>query len=262
MRRILGAGLALLFLLAVVGAACLQEKNTAGTAPVEMRGTGTFREDFSGGVLNPSRWTVTREGDFRESLVDVRNGDPSATVDGRLRLRLDTIGTRDDTVKFLGVRSLSLMDFTGSREVSLDLDWNNQTNGCYLSASLYLCPTATAGNPEDEPDWLMVGYTGVPPAGNARCTVAEKTGGRVTYLFTDGWPGQRAGRPIGNQHLRILVGDDGLRVLENGRELSSSPSYRLPFSSAYLYLQVGSHSNYPAREILFDNILISRGGAG
>jgi hypothetical protein len=114
----------------------------------------TFSENFSGGVLNPQTWQITHEGDFEESIVEVYDVNPSKNVDYRLRLGMDTIGTRDDTVNFLGVRSVNKVNISDGTEISFNLDWNNQSNGCYLSGSFYLCPTATDGNPENENNWL------------------------------------------------------------------------------------------------------------
>jgi hypothetical protein len=110
------------------------------------------RDNFSDGTLNPQLWQITREGDFKESVIDAYDIDPTENVDFRLRLRANTIGTRDDTVKFHGVRSLYNVDFSEGKEISFDIDWNNQSNGCYLTASVYLCPTATNGNPREEKD--------------------------------------------------------------------------------------------------------------
>src|SRR5262245_10625684 len=71
-------------------------------------------EDFRSGRLDPARWERTHAGDFREWSVEVvdsirrRGASPDAAPLSpiyRLRLRADTRGTRDDTVKFLGARS-------------------------------------------------------------------------------------------------------------------------------------------------------------
>jgi len=218
---------------------------------------GGFQDDFQTGQLNTIRWSRTQEGDFKEATVDVVGVDPGQKTDYRLRLRTNTIGTRDDTVKFLGVRSIDRIDLAQGVEVSLDLDWNKQANGCYLTAAVYLCPTVTLANPRDEADWFKFEYVGVPPGKNARSVVAKKVNGRVQYLDRDGWPQNRQGRVIANQHIDILIDSHRLRVKENNQELYSIQSHELPFNQAYLYLQMSSHSNYPVREIYFDNIIIS-----
>ena len=219
-----------------------------------------MRDSFSDGTLNPQLWQITREGDFKESVIDVYDVDPSENVDYRLRLRANTIGTRDDTVKFHGVRSVEKMDFNEGKEISFDIDWNNQSNGCYLTASLYICPTVTSGNPREENDWLKFEYVGVPPGRNARCVIAIKSDGRIKYLYTEGWPEQKSGRHIAYQRIRIILDDKNksLKIIENGKEIYSSQSHELEFTSAYVYLQMSSHSNYHAREIYFDNVVIAK----
>jgi hypothetical protein len=192
-----------------------------------------FQENFSEGVLNPQTWQITREGDFKESIIDVYDVDPTENVEYRLLLRMNTIGTKDDTVKFHGVRSLHIVNFSDGKEISFDLDWNNQSNGCYLTASLYLCPAVTNGNPGDENDWLKFEYVGVPPGRNARGVVAAKSHGKVKYLYTEGWPEQRTGRHIAYQRIEIILDDKNksLKII-----------------------------NYPAREIYFDNVVIGSNG--
>ena len=98
---------------------------------ISIKNTSIFNENFSAGILNPQTWQITREGDFKESIVDVYDVDPSEKVDSRLRLGLDTISTKDETVKFLGVKSVEKVNFVDGTEISFDLDWNNQSNGCY-----------------------------------------------------------------------------------------------------------------------------------
>ena len=157
------------------------------------------------------------------------------------------------------------MDSTGrvtigmSQRTSFDLDWNNQSNGCYLTASLYLCPTVTNGNPRDENDWLKFEYVGVPPGRNARCVIASKSDGKVKYLYTEGWPEQRTGRHIAHQRIKIILDakNKSLKIIENGKEIYSSQSHGLEFTSAYIYLQMSSHSNYHTRELYFDNVVIA-----
>jgi hypothetical protein len=144
---------------------------TVNTVKIEETNSSIFNENFSEGILNAERWQITCEGDFEESTIDV--------YDHRLRLRANTIGTSDDTVKFHGVRSVQRVDFSRGLNISFDLDWNNQSNGCYLTGSVYLCPTATNENPRDGNDWLKFEYVGAPPGQNARCVIATKIDGRT-----------------------------------------------------------------------------------
>lgn len=215
-----------------------------------------FDDNFSEGILNTQTWQITREGDFKESIIDVYDIDPTENVDYRLRLQANTIDTSDDTVKFHGVRSIQKFDFNNGLNISFDLDWNNQSNGCYLTASIYLCPTITNANPRNENDWLKIEYIGVPPGQNARIAIANKIDGRIRWLYTEGWPEERSGRKIANQHINIIFDNKTFRIIENNEEIYTAPSYNLAFTSSYIYLQMSSHSNYPIREIYFDNIAI------
>ncbi|MDI6752087.1 MAG: hypothetical protein QME07_04425 [bacterium] len=215
-----------------------------------------FKDDFEQGILESNKWCPTREGDFRESIVDVHDVDPTELFDYRLRLKADTIETRDDTVKFHGVRSIRRIDFSKGKRISFDLDWNNQSNGCYLTGAVYLCPTATNGNPRGEKDWLKFEYVGVPPGYNVRTVIATKIDGIVKPFDLDGWPENRKGRQISNQRITIILDSKGFKVVENGKEIYNSQSHNLRFTAAYLYLQMSSHSNYPSREIYFDNVVV------
>lgn len=216
-----------------------------------------LQDEFAGPSLDAARWQPTQQGDVQAALAEVK--------DGRLRLRLATMGTRDDTVKYLGVRTKQALDFSRGIEIAYDLDWNNQANGCYLTAGISLCPTATDGNPLAERDWVKVDYIGVPPGRNARLLVAVKRGDREQHLYTEGWPAeQRTGRKIGLQHMRLILYPDRLEVWENEKVLLNTPfrdadtiAHPLTWSQGYLYLQMSSHSNYRAREILFDNVKVS-----
>jgi len=211
-------------------------------------------DDFQSGVLSEKHWKLTRQGDFKISTIDVYAVDKG---DLRLRMLADTIGTRDDTVKFHGVRSIKPIDFAGRSIIAYEIDWNNQTNGCYLTTGMYLCPTVTDTNPRDEPNWISFDYVGVPPGKNARFQIMEKVNGNLRFLYTEGWPDkQKAGRKIGNQQVKVFIDNKHLKIIENGKELFNSEDSGLRFTQAYLYLQMSSHNNYPAREIYFDNIAV------
>jgi len=219
-----------------------------------------FQEDFEQGSLDSSRWEVTIDGDFAEVVVDVYDVDPGGHTDYRLRLRADTIGT-SDPLKFLGVRSRNEFDFSTGRAVSFDLDWNDQSNGCYLTASLYLCPTMSS-NPRDESNWLKFEYTGVPPGRNVRINIWEKVDGVIEELLTDWGPRDEQDRPIGkpleigSQSVELLLEENSLRVFENSKEILRLSDYELGFTTAYIYLQMSSGTNYASREVYFDNVTV------
>ena len=219
-----------------------------------------FQEDFERGSLDSSQWEVTIDGDFTEAVVDVADVDPSEDTDHRLRLRANTIGT-SDLLKYLGVRSKNAVNFSTGKKVSFDLDWNEQSNGCYLTASLYICPTVSS-NPKNESNWLKFEYTGVPPGRNVRINIWEKIDGVIKQLHTDWGPRDEQGRPIGkllepgNHRVKLLLGKNFLQVLEDGKEICKLSEHELNFTTAYIYLQMSSGTNYPSREVYFDNILV------
>lgn len=217
-----------------------------------------FFDDFNDPNLNHEKWKITRKGDFKISIIDIFDKGSESKRDYRLRLRADTVNTRDDTVKCHGVRCRYQIDLTIPKKISVDLDWNNQTNGCYLTAAIYICPTITTENPQDEENWLRFEYIGVPPGENARCAISTKINNSIRHLYTEGWPGNRRGRFISYQKIDFFLNDKGFEILENGKNLYGVKSQVLNFSSGYLYLQMTSHSNYPDRDIYFDNIIISR----
>ncbi|HUT33043.1 MAG TPA: hypothetical protein VNE39_06165 [Planctomycetota bacterium] len=206
----------------------------------------TAKDPFAAG-----KWIATRDGDFKEAVVD--------TLDGRLRIRVGTIGTRDDTVKHLGLRTAQpVVDLSqGPIELSAEIDWNNQANGCYLQASLFLCPTSTDKTAASEKDWLKFEYVGVPPGKNARAALWRRKAGNLRFLYDEGWPAkQKTGRPIGKQQVTLRLDRDTIEVIENGKPLFGPEPHGCLFQQAYLYLEICSHSNYPPREIYFDTLLL------
>jgi len=207
-----------------------------------------FRDAFDRPELDSAAWISVADGDFQERVVDVQSG--------RLRLRCATVGTNDRTVKYLGVRSVAAVPLRDGRKVSAELDWNNQANGSYLSSALVLAPAATEGNPLLTSDWIKIEYVGVPPGKNGRLVVGRRAKGRELPLFTEGWPeSNRNGRPIARQKIELILRGDGVDVLENGIKVFSSHE-KLPFEAAHLYLLMSSHSNYPPRELYWDNVRI------
>ena len=217
-------------------------------APGPAAPSSRLRESFDRPELDTSVWTLVADGDFQERRVDVQGG--------RLRLRCATIGTDDRTVKFLGVRSKSPVALRDGVRIFADLDWNAQANGCYLTGALVLAPAKTDGNPLTTPDWIKIEYVGVPPGRKGRLVVAQRRGGRDLPPFTEGWPEvRREGRAIGLQQIELVLRSGGVEVRENGATVFES-SGGLPFESAHLYLLVSSHSNYPPRELFWDNVRI------
>ena len=209
-----------------------------------------WSDALASGKLDPAIWELHADGDFSERLVEVLDS-------RRLRLRAATMETRDDTVKFFGAHTRQSFALKDAR-IAANLDWNNQSNGCYMSAGLILAPDSTTHNPLSGSDWLKVEYIGVPPGLKARIDISIKKDGRERILFNEGWPEKhRAGRPIAVQHLEIATHDGQIKILENDNIIYESKESELSFERGHLYLQMSSHSNYLAREIYFSAIRIS-----
>ncbi len=219
-----------------------------------------FYDNFEQGQLDMSRWEITSEGDFAEATVDVVDIDPSEDTDYRLRLRAKTIGT-SDPLKYLGVRSLEKIDLTSSLVIKFDLDWNNQPNGCYLTASVYLCPIIS-NNPKGEDNWLKFEYAGVPPGRNVSTRVQQRVDGLNQILYEDRGPYDSQGKPLGqtlgsNKHIiELILNKDRVFVFQDGVEIYSSSIVNVNFTTAFIYLQMSSGTNYPSREVYFDNIIV------
>jgi len=99
----------------------------------------------------------------------------------------------------------------------------------------------------------------VPPGKNARAWISRRVNGGKQVLYNEGWPEkQRTGRKIGQQTVKIRWQDDRLRVIENGQVLWEAAWESFGFPQAYLYLQMSSHGNYPARELFFDDVSVAR----
>ncbi len=218
----------------------------------------TWAEDFSSGSLDAANWVATSKNDFKEKTIDVVKSGAS----NHLRLRASTMDTDDKTVKYLGVRSVEKFALQPGMKISVDLDWNSQENGCYLSAGIVLCPSSTTANPLDEPEWLKVEYFGVPPGKNGRVVIGQRSGGREQQLYTEGWPEvRREGRAIGRQHVEIAYEKSELIFSENGTPIYTLKDTSAVSQKAHIYLQMSSHSNYPAREVFFEHLTVETVGA-
>lgn len=235
-------------------------RTQGGQVPCQDGARVVLADTFEGGGVNPANWSMTKGNDLRQAVVDVVNRSGRTTPhDYELRLRADTVGTDDRTVKYVGVVSKLKVELRRKTEIGFEVDWNRQGNGSYLSAGVYLAPTLTHSTPEQERDWLKIEYIGVPPGRNVRSVVAKRTAGRLTLLFTEGWPDQqRSGRYIQRARVKIFLDRGSIQVLENDQPLYQSSQLDLPFASAHVYLQLSSHSNYPARELFFDDVVIKQ----
>lgn len=227
----------------------------AASAPADF-----WREEFDSGELDPARWQHTLDGDLEVHAAELVPA-PEGTG-ARLRLLADTRGTSNATVKYVGIMSRCAVVTEANTNVSLRVDWGPPANGSYLSAAIVLSPHTTAGNPLTTPDWLSVAYVGVPPGRNARLLVRMSNNGVVRTLYRDGWPdANRAGRYITRPTLQISLGPSSLELREDGRLVFSSTGRELPTIGSHLFLQLSSHSNFPARSVHFEDLRLQSGGA-
>ena len=158
----------------------------------------------------------------------------------RLGISADTRGTRDDTVKFVGVHGA----FT------IRLDGRFASRSTWIGTSRAMAAMLGGGSCSRRirirrvrsslRDWLKVEYVGVPPGTNARMVIGLR-GGQERTLHNEGWPEtNRAGRTIGLQHLVIVFRDQIVQVRENDQLVYDSKQRVADFNSAFLYLQMSS----------------------
>jgi hypothetical protein len=217
----------------------------------------TWRETFASGALDAARWQRTVDGDFREHSAEVVPRRTPGVF--RLRLLADTRGSRDETVKYLGIASGCAISLRSGTRISILMDWGPPANGSYLSAGIALSPHSTSTDATATDDWLSVSYVGVPPGHNARLLVTSSARRVVRTLYADGWPDRnRAGRPIDRVELVVEWRDDVIEVRENGRLAYALDRSAAAFDSAQLYLHLASHSNYGARAVHFEDIRVTQ----
>jgi hypothetical protein len=230
---------------AVLGV-CLLAASYAGMLPA-----ATWREDFASASLDPTRWQRTLDGDFRTQSAEV----VASGTGYRLRLQADTVGTRDDTVKHLGVASRCALPIGSDARIRVRFDWGPPDNGSYLAAALVISPHATTGDPQTTDDWLSIAYVGVPPGRNARLLIIARRSGATRTLYADGWPDHnREGRPIESAEIEVAWRGPSLEVREDERLVLTVAASEAPFADARVYLQLSSHSNYRAREVHFGDL--------
>jgi len=221
------------------------------------------QENFDEGALDITRWNVTRDGDLNQFAVDVQDVEPTTEKDYRLRVMVNTLET-SDLVKYLGVRSIQTVDFSKAKEISFDLDWNNQQDRTSLTAGLYICPLKS-DNPKTEKDFLGFEWVGVPPGKNICTNLWASVNGVINQLYTDSGPpnenGSRDGWLVlpGNHRIKLLLDSNGIRVWADSKQLCYA-LHSLSFTSGYLYLQMSSGANYSDREVYFDNIVVTAVG--
>lgn len=225
-----------------------------GRAAAEVGPSALLRDDFAGD-LDPARWEVVRVHDAREDRVAVEGG--------RLVLGLDTLGTDDATVKLRGLRSRAAFDLEPGTtlRVGVTIDWNDPTNGCYLTAGLALVPEGEASDdPRAAAQALGFEWVGVPPGKHVRPWLWLRARGALRPLYAEGWPQPRREDRVG-RHVRVArvtleLSPGRVRLLEDGAErFAGEAALEGPLR---LVLFVTGHSNYPARCVFMDDVEVER----
>lgn len=222
-----------------------------------------LKDSFNESELDASIWKITVSGDFSDKRVDIYDKDPSVKKDMRLRIKAGTISTTSP-VKTLGVMCHEIIDFTDGITIEGELDWNSQRNGSYLSAVIMLSPEVLE-NMDKMADLIALEYSGVPPGKNIKVVMSKKIRRSLKVLYKDSGPsdalGRGAGRDPGNESIffRIYIDKENIQFSENKTDKISLSPHALNFTSGYFYIQMRSGTNYPDREIYFDNVRIYRG---
>ena len=88
----------------------------------------------------------------------------------------------------------------------------------------------------------------------------RQAGGVTRTLFDDRLPDtNRLGRTIARVELEVAWREDAVEIREDGRVVLRVARSSVPFTDAIVYLQLASHSNYPARSIHFEDLRVSQG---
>ena len=206
-----------------------------------------FQDAFDS--LSLERWTPVRSHDAKREVLETR--------EGRLVLGLDTLGTDDATVKAVGVRTARPIDVAAGARITATFDWGAQENTSYLAAGIFLSPEARENAREAE-DWIAVQLVGVPPGQTARPLVTARSRGRMIELAAFGWPIEKPSRPLGRETIGIEIRGTSLRVDFGGKEVFATAESPVLLERAWLYLHFHGHSNYPLREIAFDDITVAQ----
>ena len=225
-----------------------------GFAPVQGQGEQppqTLLKDSFEASLDPARWEPMRVHDTRTDRIEVEGG--------RLTLAFDTLGTDDATVKLRGLRSREVFETGSGLALEATLDWNGQSNGCYLTLGLALAGEAE-GDPRAAQEALAFEWVGVPPGKNVRPLLWSRAKGAVQLLFTDGWPQPRVEERVGVTprpvRVRVEAHSDRARLLVDGAERWSGPATLAGRVRAWVFAT--GHSNYPLRTVLVDALAVER----
>jgi hypothetical protein len=213
-------------------------------------------EDFEGGDLNPERWQFT-SAHGRASRHQVVRRDRNGSVNHELRLAADISGTSSGAVGFVGVVHPRPLDLRRRQDIEVEIDVSEpgHTNG--LRAGVYLAPVLTWEPPERGSDWFKFEYVDEAMGTGVQGVLAARRGGRLTIVGTPARPAPpRPNRGMSRRAVRIRLEGRRVRVFEDGALWQESADLELPFSSAYLYLQMSARGPDQRGEVFFDDLVV------
>tara|TARA_R110002072_G_scaffold35743_2_gene105434 strand:+ start:464 stop:1294 length:831 start_codon:yes stop_codon:yes gene_type:complete len=217
---------------------------------------GKWEDSFAQDQVPPFRdWSPIRVHDTRSDAIEIKGG--------RLRLALDTLQTKDETVKLRGVRSRRFFQVPqqgAPLRVTVTLDWNQQLNGSYLTLGFALLPAGAplTSMPHRLSSALAFEWVGVPPGKFARPFLWERRSGGLRSLYTEGWPQprreDRKGRLRATSTITLEARRGQVRLFEGKKLLHEGPSgFAGP---CRLLLFTTGHSNYPERSVSFHDVRV------
>ena len=87
--------------------------------------------------------------------------------------------------------------------------------------------------------------------------MAYQAHGHQRTVHTEGWPdANRQGRRIGVQDVAVRLREGAVEVWEGERRVWRFRAGEIAPAPLHVYLQMSSHSNYPARSIYFERIQV------
>ncbi len=212
-------------------------------APIRLRATFTEK-------LDPAIW-----GSWTHNLdKDKSRLTPGA---GGLYVDLETYGRAADEVSVVALAWKQPLDFLAApHQMTIALDWLEDSNASYLSAGLAILPedAPLTGDPRDLPEVSHVSFIGAGLGAHARRELLVQRRGQEIFRDTEGWPEVgREGRKVGSVELTLTIDGQSMRLEETGREVVTAPT-GLGFARGRLVLFVASHSNSMRRAVRFTKL--------
>jgi hypothetical protein len=175
-------------------------------------------------------------------------------VNHALRLATDASATAAGAMGFVGVVHPRALDLGRRQDIQLEIDAGDRRG---LRVGVYLVPVLTWEPPEQQPEWLKFEYVQDPPVAGVQRVLAARRSGRLTVVGTPTAAAPRVDAArIAHRSLRITLDRRRVRVFEDGTPWQESTDLALPFSSAYLYLQVSAPRGDRPAEGFFDDLVV------